>query len=389
MIIGYVGTPGSGKTYEAVKTILANLKSGRRVYTNIDGLESPDCRRLIQDSLALDDYEFNKRLVFLDKVQTKTFWTIVKDGSMIVLDEVHKDFSNRDWNTAENKVFADWASTHRHHGFDLILITQDIEKVEKHVRSLIEWTYFFRKVNFFGGAVSNKYMCYSYSGDDHQGKPLASSVRTYNKFVFACYKSFVTKDTKELGFMSHVNILKHPVFFILPFLLIFAGYMLYKSSFFHGDMFGAKSMQAKMQSRVGGFSKPGKPLIVPPAAAPAAPGAVPGAPVPPVPAAVPPGLPSAGLPPLPDVAPRPSYASNAPIQQRISSGYLVPFTPRVADPFGAPSSKSRPMTAYVWRDDTGQPHLTNIVGKVPRSHRRVPGPGSVADSRGVTVYQFN
>ena len=36
MIVGFVGTPGSGKSYDAVKKILFNLKKGRHVYTNID-----------------------------------------------------------------------------------------------------------------------------------------------------------------------------------------------------------------------------------------------------------------------------------------------------------------------------------------------------------------
>ena len=386
MIIAYVGTPGSGKTYEAVKSILANLKSGRRVYTNIEGLDEPCCRKLIQDTLNLDDYEFNKRLVFLDKVQTKNFWNIAKDGSMIVLDEVHKDFSNRDWNTETNKDFANWASTHRHHGFDLVLITQDIEKVEKHARSLIEWTYFFRKVNFFGGAVSNKYICYSYSGDDHNGKPLAKSVRTYSPFVFNCYKSFVAKDVKELGFMTHVNILKHPVFFILPCMLVFAGYMLWKSSFFHGDLFGAKRMQAKAV-KMG--ASPGASLH--------SGGLPPGSPVP-LPGVVPPLLPvvpSGGvasvpvpsMPPLASVAPQ---GFHAPIQGRLSSSANAPGYSRSASPFpGLPlAAPVRPMTGYAWRDASGQLHLTNIAEKVPRTFRRSPSLGS-ADGYGVTVYHFN
>ena len=133
---------------------------------------------------------------------------------------------------------ADWASTHRHEGYDLVLITQDIEKVEKQIRSLTEWSYFFRKVNFLGSKVSKKYLCYSYSGDDHHGTPLSKNFRTYQSKYFRCYKSYTNADAKEVGFMTHVNILKHPIFFAIPVVLIFCVWMASKSSLASGDLFG-------------------------------------------------------------------------------------------------------------------------------------------------------
>ena len=331
MIIGYVGTPGSGKTYEAVKTIIANLKRGRRVYTNIDGLEIDSCRRFIQDGLDLDDYEFNKRLVFLSKDEVYHFWEIAKDGAMIVLDEVHKNFSNREWASEKNKQFADWASTHRHHGFDLILITQDIEKVEKHVRSLLEWTYFFRKVNFFGGAVSQKYMCYSYSGDDHSGQPLSKNVRTYNPVIFKCYNSFATTDAKEIGFMTHVNILKHPVFFILPLILLFAGYMFSKSSFASGDLFGTKARLASVSA---------KPLLPVVAASPVS-----------TPAAV------TVVPSVPALAPPAAVLPSPPP--------FVPAESLVSDSVVFPGSASNVLVSYIWQSSDGVFHITNLLDTIP------------------------
>lgn len=343
MIIAYVGTPGSGKTYEAVATVVQNLKRGRRIYTNIDGLEDPLNRRFIQDQLGLGDYDFNKLLVFLSKDEVNRFWEIAKDGSMIVLDEVHKNFSNREWNTERNKQFADWASTHRHHGFDVILITQDIEKVEKHVRSLIEWSYYYRKVNFFGGAVQQKYLRYSYTGDDHNGKPLAKSVKTYNPLIFKCYKSYATTDAKEVGFMSHVNILKHPIFFILPLVLAFGVYIFSKSSFASGDLFGTKKFQQKAAA-MESSRKAHAPAQVPthvPAAVPA-PVVSPSGPLPP---------------PLPPLVPVPPlYPSvQAPAQGSTEQRDSV-----------APSIPGRsPVPFYTWKDKKGILHMTNNPDKIP------------------------
>lgn len=87
-----------------------------------------------------------------------------------VLDEIHKWFSNRDWNDPKNKQFGYWASTHRHYGYEVVLITQNIERVDAAVRSLLEWNYVYRKVNFLGSAVQRFYLCYSYGGDDTNGR---------------------------------------------------------------------------------------------------------------------------------------------------------------------------------------------------------------------------
>jgi zona occludens toxin (predicted ATPase) len=254
MIVGFVGTPGSGKTYEAVKKIVFNLRKGRHVYTNIDGMDQGPCKEMIKSICNFDDWEFDKHFHFLTKDEVPKFWEVVRNGSFIVLDEIHKVFNCRDWQSSKNNAFADWASTHRHYGFDLVLITQDMEKVEKQVRSLLEWTYVFRKVNFFGGAVQKKYLCYSFSGDDTHGKPLATNVRTYEQQYFRCYKSYATSDAKEVGFMRHVNVLRHPVFLILPVVLCVSLYLLFgKSSLASGDLFGRKKIQEKQDKIIAGL----------------------------------------------------------------------------------------------------------------------------------------
>lgn len=265
MIVFFVGTPGSGKTYEAVKKIVDNLRIGRTVCTNIDGMDDPQCREYMKSMLGLDDFTYHHNFRFLTRDQVTKFWKseekekilplsgeIVKHkelicpkGSLIIIDEAHKFFNARDWQNKENRELADWASTHRHEGYDLVLITQDIEKVEKQVRSLTEWSYFFRKVNFLGGKVQKKYLCYAYSGDEHRGTPLSKHVRTYESKIFPCYKSYSAADAKEVGFMSHVNILKHPIFFAIPVVIAFCIWMASKSSLASGDLFGTdKRMKA-------------------------------------------------------------------------------------------------------------------------------------------------
>ena len=182
---------------------------------------------------------------------------------MIVIDEIHKRFNSRDWQSKKNNDFANWCSTHRHHGFDVLFITQDMDKVEKQVRSLVEWSYVYKKANMFGSLVRNSYFRYAYSGDSVSGKELQRETRRYDKRVFNCYKSYVASDIQELDFQQHANILKHPVFYSIPVMLLIFLYMFFtKSSFATGDIFGTKKTLHKFETKPP-VSAPARPVSSP------------------------------------------------------------------------------------------------------------------------------
>ena len=250
MIIFFDGTPGSGKSYEAVKKIVDNLRMGRKVYTNIEGMNDPKCIEAIKAIYNIGDYDIFNNLAFLEDEKIKNFWEHVDEGALIVIDEAHKFFNVRDWQSEKNNKFAVWASTHRHHGYDVVLVTVDISRVDTSVRQLTEWTYRFKKANFFGSLVQKKYMCFAYVGDDKDGKPLSNSVRTYDAKIFHCYKSYVTKDIKELGIMKHANILRHPVFYAIPVVIGLFIYLFFRSGAIKGDIFGADKMLHKAKAQV-------------------------------------------------------------------------------------------------------------------------------------------
>ncbi len=250
MIICYEGTPGSGKSYDAVKKILDNLARGRKVYTNIDGMGDSAKREYMCKLLGFDDITISTNLIWFDRNNENlfNFWEHMEQGSLMVLDEAQNYFSNRDWQSDKNKAFSKWASTHRHYGFDVVLITQDYEKIDSHVRTLVEWTYRYRKVNFFGSAVKNKYIVYAFAGEP-SGKALSKHIRSYDKRVFFCYESYVSKDVKELKIMSHVNILKHPIFYAIPVMFLIFFFFFMKSGFSKGEIipgsYAAKKLTQK------------------------------------------------------------------------------------------------------------------------------------------------
>lgn len=299
MIYAYVGRPRSGKSLDAVKMIVHMLKQGRIVCTDIEGLElnpsqcrdardfDKHCRVVISALSGLSMAQLEIQLIFLTPSQVLRFWCydekklvenqgtefesvryekvpVCPSGSLIVIDEVHKKFSCHDNRTDKNRAFSDWASTHGHDGFDVILITQDIMKVESHVRSLIETTYYYRKVNFFGALFTNKYMKYIYDGYEHDGKPICKpTTHNYDKEYYRAYKSMSHRDVKQYTVQKNHNILKHPVFFAIPLIICFCLYMFfYKSSFASGDIFGATKVQKKHDSLVKqGVQAVSKPIL--------------------------------------------------------------------------------------------------------------------------------
>jgi len=244
MIIAFVGTPGSGKSYDAARKIIDNLRMGRMVYTNIRGMNSPECLEMIKMVTGLSDCWLAHYLHFLTPDQVRQFWLHVVPGSMIVLDEVQNDFNARNWQSKENVMFNAWASTHRHHGFDVVLITQSVQRIDTSVRALIEWTYLYRKMNFFGSLIQKRYICYAYGGEETTGSPLSKSVRSYDSKIFLCYQSYVSKDIKEQGIMKHVNVLNHPIFWAIPLVFGYFIYMLFHSGMIRGDLFGIEKSVA-------------------------------------------------------------------------------------------------------------------------------------------------
>ena len=150
MISCYEGLPGAGKSYDAMRKLLDNLAQGRRILTNISGPDQEAKQEIIKHFLNLDDSQLKNNLVALQDDQVTQFWDHTKPGDLIIIDEAQNFFNARDWQTKSNREFGKWASEHRHIGVDLILITQNVERIESSVRSLIEFTYRYKKLNMFG-----------------------------------------------------------------------------------------------------------------------------------------------------------------------------------------------------------------------------------------------
>ncbi len=247
MIFGFTGTPGSGKTYDAVRKIIDNLRMGRDVFTNIDGLNDPDCLECLKFVTGLTELCLSVHLHFLAPDQVSCFWDHVVPGSLIVIDEAQEFFNSREWSTDENRLFSSWAAQARHSGHDLILITQDIMRIETSVRSLVQWTRIYRKVDYFGALLTQRYTVSLYAGQDTSHR-IERTNRSYNDSVFRCYQSYISKDIKEMGVMRKVNVLRHPIIYAIPVVFGLFVYFFLNSGFVSGDLFGSKSIAGKKES---------------------------------------------------------------------------------------------------------------------------------------------
>lgn len=246
MITCYEGLPGSGKSYDAVKKLLVNLRSGRRILTNIDGLQNEHQRTVIKHYTDFDDVALDSGLVHMDDEKTQEFWSHSKKGDLIVIDEAQNYFNSRDWQSKTNRDLGKWAALHRHLGIDVVFITQNMAGIESSVRRLVEWVYRYKKLNMFGGAIQKKYIRFAFFGESSE--PLGKTICTYDKKIFACYSSYFAGNTDEIGMEKPFNVLKHPIFLAIPIMIIALIYFGSQSSLFGGGVFaGADKLKEKIE----------------------------------------------------------------------------------------------------------------------------------------------
>lgn len=116
MIELITGTPGAGKTLHAVEKIVAWLKEGKTVFTNINGLDYPG------DLRPFDEY--------LD-------WTDTPDGSVVVYDEAQQHFGADGGRGRSDRKDIAGLETHRHTGHTIVFITQHPRLIHAHVTRLV------------------------------------------------------------------------------------------------------------------------------------------------------------------------------------------------------------------------------------------------------------
>jgi zona occludens toxin len=146
------GTPGAGKTFAAMRLIASALGDDKCVVTNTAlqpdwaercAKENP-ARRLSRRRIRARAAELRSRL-FVSEDLTELFRVRVpgkQEGrAVMVLDEAHRWMNSRMWSAKGQgrAQIIDWMTAHRHYGFDVYLLTQYVDMIDKQVRHLIEY----------------------------------------------------------------------------------------------------------------------------------------------------------------------------------------------------------------------------------------------------------
>jgi len=246
-IKAYVGLPRSGKTYEVTSVVIYNaLKIGRRVVSNIAGLNQDEYYRLLElEGLSTDKLG---SIVQIDHEQVlkPDFWlnendyrqgkqTFLQAGDFLVLDEIwrfYDGFNSKDTNG--NKLPDAAMNFFRMHGHfthidtglccEMAFITQDVMDCGRKLRAVIDETYRTTKLTAIGS--TKRYRIDVFTRGKVTAKPIRQLYGTYDDKFFNLYKSHSQKkegaaDPREVSTDKRANILSGKFFvFVLPLMLL-------------------------------------------------------------------------------------------------------------------------------------------------------------------------
>lgn len=262
-IKAYVGRMGSGKTYEVVSVvILGALARGRRVVSNIAGLDYPSMLDvLVAGGVAADQVG---ELVQIEhaKVLEPNFWRTDKDagqgieafiqpGDLVALDEIWRFWEGFSDRKMPERVM-NFYRMHRHFthsvtglACDVALITQDVMDIARKVRAVIEEIYSMEKLTAIGS--TKRYRVDVHQGGKTSRRPLRSIQRSYEEKYFPLYKSHSQAQEggagpREENIDQRGNILRGALFrVVLPLgVLVMVGAVWMVWKFLHPAPVGSK-----------------------------------------------------------------------------------------------------------------------------------------------------
>jgi zona occludens toxin len=261
----YTGLMGSGKSFECVSSaIIPAIKNGRRVVTNVDGIDNDAIRIYCHEkfNIALDKLGSVVHCKN-DDVHSVSFLphgeevdTFCKPGDLICIDEAW-----RFWGTDSKKMHTEhkiFFREHRHYVdpvtkvcCDLVLMVQDISDLNRLLKVVVELSFRTTKIKSFK-KNSNTYRVEMWEG---YKQTYAARVRVenkwYDKTIFPLYSSYSGGSGKELMVDGRQNILGSPKFWIIGILMIGTAYFTvsYVIGFFSGDKFKKKAESAQVDSK--------------------------------------------------------------------------------------------------------------------------------------------
>lgn len=171
MIYFYTGKPGNGKSLHVAEIIYKSMKKGVNVIANFEINEDTFKKFKKKDKLGKFVFESNYFLLnnaykseidkqisnysYLDGLYNFALQfhkrnkqgQIIEHQTLIVIDECQELFNSRSWNRRDRLAWCAFFRQHRKLGYDVYLISQDDNVIDKQIRNILEYEVEHRCIN--------------------------------------------------------------------------------------------------------------------------------------------------------------------------------------------------------------------------------------------------
>lgn len=216
MLIFHEGLPGSGKSYEAIKSrVIPALENKRPICVYIEGFNIPKCAELA--GISLD--EANSLVTVLDREDVLKWPSIAKPDSLIIIDELQNFYPSG--KQAIDPVTTQAVTEHRHKGQDIIGMGQDLRDCHALFKRRVDQKVLFNKLDAVG--LSNRYtwqVCKS--AGNERFEVVQKGTENYDPKYFGTYKSHVDDATNKDTFKDKRSNILYSKFFRVVLPLAFA-----------------------------------------------------------------------------------------------------------------------------------------------------------------------
>lgn len=276
----YSGLQGHGKSYEVVRgVIVPNVAKGRRVVTNVAGLQHEKIKAYCVEKLGADPAKLGDvvsvtnedvtKPEFFPKENADNSACIVQGGDVIVIDECWRWYVTGERLPDGHLTFF---RMHRHfvhpetgQACDIVLIVQAIDDLQRKVRATVEKSFLMRKHKDLG--MSNRYSVTIFSGNRQTRSAITEETgpHTYSPEIFELYSSYSQSQAsshKEEAADKRGNLLNGKLFkFGIPLAVLGIVAGVWKGySFFHPDVKPTTAVASEPGNGVPGQGAPGQPV---------------------------------------------------------------------------------------------------------------------------------
>ena len=276
-INAYTGLMGSGKSFECVvSVILPALVAGRRVVTNVDGIDNDACRAYCAEKFGIELAQLGQVIHCKNEdLNSANFLphgtdaqTLCQAGDMVCIDEAWRFWGTDCKIPKEHAIFF---REHRHYvdpltkvSCDLVLMVQDITDLHRQLRVVVELSFRTTKIKSLG--LNKIYRVEMWEGYKLTAKARVSvENKKYDPQIFPLYSSYVGGKGKELQVDKRQNILNSKKLWAMVLgMVALGGVSLYGVMHFFDPSRYDKKDAAKVQAKAGSAAQVGSvPLSAP------------------------------------------------------------------------------------------------------------------------------